>query len=54
MHRVLSDVKLGQATKYRITSTEEVPYQLDGDPGGVLPLDIEVISNRFTFVVPKR
>ena len=54
MHRVLSDVKLGQSTKYRITSTEEIPYQLDGDPGGVLPLDIEVISNRFTFVVPKK
>ncbi len=54
MHRILPDAKLGQSTKYRITSTEEVPYQLDGDPGGFLPLDVEVIPGRFTFVVPKR
>ena len=51
MHRILSDTTLGQSTKYRITSTEEVPYQLDGDPGGVLPINIEVIPKRFTFVV---
>jgi len=54
MHRILSDAKLGQSTKYRMTSTEEVPYQLDGDPGGTLPLEAEAIPNRFTFVVPKR
>lgn len=29
--------------RIRIESDERVPYQLDGDPGGVLPLEIEVI-----------
>jgi diacylglycerol kinase family enzyme len=31
-----------------------VPYQLDGDPGGFLPLDIEVLPERLTLWVPKR
>lgn len=30
-------------THLRMESDERVPYQLDGDPGGVLPLEIEVI-----------
>ena len=54
MHRILSDANLGQSVKYRITSAEEVPCQLDGDPSGVLPMEIETIPNRFTFVVPNR
>ncbi len=53
MHRILSDAKLGQGMRYRITSNDEIPFQLDGDPGGVLPIEIEVVPNRFTFVVPK-
>ncbi|MCL2744241.1 MAG: hypothetical protein FWE67_10345 [Planctomycetaceae bacterium] len=54
-HRFLPGVKLGQAERYRISSESEVPvpFQLDGDPGGVLPLEIEVIPNRMTFIVPK-
>ncbi|MDR1493646.1 MAG: hypothetical protein LBT05_13125 [Planctomycetaceae bacterium] len=53
MHRVLSDVRLGQGTKYRITADGETPYQLDGDPGGKLPIEIEIIPKRFTLLVPK-
>ena len=34
--------------------TPRVPYQLDGDPGGFLPLDIEMLPGRLTLVVPKR
>ena len=30
----------------------EVPYQLDGDPGGVLPVEIEMVPSRMTWVVP--
>jgi diacylglycerol kinase family enzyme len=26
---------------------------LDGDPGGYLPVEIEVVPNRLTLVVPK-
>ncbi|MDR1141996.1 MAG: hypothetical protein LBL62_09910 [Planctomycetaceae bacterium] len=53
LHRFLPTAKLGQATRYRITSDHPVPFQLDGDPGGTLPLEIEMIPNRFTFLVPK-
>ncbi|MDR1957954.1 MAG: hypothetical protein LBQ54_02740 [Planctomycetaceae bacterium] len=53
MHRLLPDVKLGQSKKYRITSDSEVFYQLDGDPGGKLPVEVEIIEKRFTVVVPE-
>jgi diacylglycerol kinase family enzyme len=36
----------------RIESDAPVPYQLDGDPGGVLPLEIEVLPERLTMIVP--
>ncbi|MCE5267317.1 MAG: diacylglycerol kinase family lipid kinase [Planctomycetaceae bacterium] len=49
--------RLGQCTEHRvrrlrITADAEVPYQLDGDPGGTLPLDIEVLPGRLTLLVP--
>lgn len=53
LHRFLPTAELGQALRYRITSDYPVPIQLDGDPGGTLPLDLEVVPNRFTFLVPK-
>ena len=51
IHRFLGDVRLGQGTKYRLTSEREVPYQLDGDPGGKLPVDVEMLEKRFTVLV---
>ncbi len=30
----------------------EVPFQVDGDPGGVLPLNIEVVPGRISVLVP--
>jgi len=30
-----------------------VPYQLDGDASGFLPLDIRVLPGRLTLVVPE-
>jgi len=53
LHRFLPDVRLGQGKSFRITSETEVPYQLDGDPGGNLPLEIETLEKRFTVVVQK-
>jgi len=29
-----------------------IPYQIDGDPGGVLPVEIETVPNRFTTIAP--
>ena len=51
-HQRLADWIAWRARGLRITSEVEVPYQLDGDPGGVLPLDIHVLPGRLTLVVP--
>lgn len=51
-HRRLGDCVTRQARRLRITSDEPVAYQLDGDPGGVLPLDIEIEPRRVTLIVP--
>jgi diacylglycerol kinase family enzyme len=55
-HRRLADCVVRQAPRFRITSEAQVEYELDGDPGGMLPLDVEVVPNRVTVVVapPKR
>ena len=53
LHRWLPTAHLGQGLRYRITSEGPVPFQLDGDPGGDLPLEIEIVPNRFTFLVPR-
>jgi diacylglycerol kinase (ATP) len=52
-HQVLADYRTTAVTRARIESSEPVPYQLDGDPGGVLPLDIEVLPQRVTLLVPR-
>jgi diacylglycerol kinase family enzyme len=54
MHRHLSDTRLGQGKKYRLTTNSEVPFQLDGDPGGTLPIEIEMLEKRFTVLVPEK
>lgn len=48
----LGDVKRARATRLRIESDRPVRYQLDGDPGGFLPLDVEVLPRRLTVVIP--
>ena len=53
LHRRLSDWSARRVRRLRITSDAEVQYQLDGDIGGVLPLDIEVLPGRMTLVVPR-
>jgi diacylglycerol kinase (ATP) len=52
-HR-MSDWFTCQVRRVQITSDAPVPYQLDGDPGGYLPLDIEILPNRLTMLVPKK
>jgi YegS/Rv2252/BmrU family lipid kinase len=41
-----------QASRFRIESDDEVPYQLDGDPGGYLPLEVEVLPAHVTMICP--
>jgi diacylglycerol kinase family enzyme len=51
-HQALADCTARRVRRLRITSPAEVPYQLDGDPGGVLPVDVEVLPGRSTMIVP--
>jgi diacylglycerol kinase (ATP) len=51
-HRNMNDWTTRRVQRVRITADSTVPYQLDGDPGGYLPLEIEVLPNRLTMIVP--
>lgn len=58
-HRFLPNAKLGRGTAFRLVAADpaaqgaaSIPYQIDGDPGGVLPVEIETVPNRFTAVAP--
>jgi diacylglycerol kinase family enzyme len=52
-HRGASDTVVAQAKKLRIASDRPVPYQLDGDPGGVLPVEIDIVPNRLHIIAPR-
>jgi diacylglycerol kinase family enzyme len=52
-HERLPDFKAALASRVRIESDEPVPYQLDGDPGGFLPLEIEVMPRRLALVASR-
>ncbi len=52
-HRRWKDTHVARATRVRIESDEQVPYQLDGDPGGHLPLEIEIVPRRLNIFVPQ-
>jgi diacylglycerol kinase family enzyme len=41
-----------KAAQIVVRADHPVPYQLDGDPGGVLPLTIDVLPARVTLCVP--
>jgi diacylglycerol kinase family enzyme len=40
------------ARRVCIEADHEVPFQSDGDPGGTLPVEIEVVRNRMTMRAP--
>jgi diacylglycerol kinase family enzyme len=52
-HQRMNDWTTRRVRRLRITSDGQVPYQLDGDPGGMLPLEVESLPGRLTLVVPK-
>lgn len=50
-----NDVTLCRCRRVRIeTTATEVRYQTDGDPGGPLPVEIEIAPNRFRCLVPQK
>ena len=51
-HRQMDDCTIRRMRRLRITSSQNVPYQLDGDPGGFLPVEVEVLPGRMTLMVP--
>ncbi len=54
LHRRMPDVVVQRVRRLTLSAAGEVPYQLDGDMGGVLPLEIETVPRRLTLVVPRR
>ena len=52
-HHLRKDCTTRRVKRMRVTSAAPVPYQLDGDPGGMLPLDIQSLPGRLTLVIPK-
>ncbi len=47
-----SGVMTARTKRVRIESDSEVHYQLDGDPGGVLPVEVEILPGRLTALIP--
>ena len=54
VHQRLCDFVAIRGTRFRVTSAEPVPYQIDGDPAGYLPLEIDLVPARVRVVVPKK
>ena len=57
-HRRLRDVRWFRATRISITGTDAepsagaIPCQLDGDPAGTLPLEVEIVPRRVRLLLP--
>ncbi len=52
LHRFLPGCTMIQAKHFRIepVDSSEIPYQLDGDPGGNLPIDVQIVPKRLTLI----
>jgi YegS/Rv2252/BmrU family lipid kinase len=51
-HRQLDGCAAWRGERLRIESAEPVPYELDGDPGGTLPVEIETLPRQIHLLVP--
>ena len=52
-HHRFRDVREKRATTIELTADSRVPYQLDGDYGGRLPLHIETLPGRVHLLLPR-
>ncbi|HUE69384.1 MAG TPA: diacylglycerol kinase family protein [Pirellulaceae bacterium] len=52
-HQAMDDFHLVRCAELTIESTAAVPYQIDGDPGGELPLTIRILPKRLTLLVTR-
>ena len=53
-HRRWQDCRFEKFSRIRLESDGDVPYQLDGDPGGQLPLEIEIVPDYLRAIVSKK
>jgi diacylglycerol kinase (ATP) len=52
-HLARGDVIAGQATRMTLRAATPVPVQVDGDPWGTTPVDVEVLPGALTLVAPR-
>ena len=50
-HEAMQDFTRVQTRRLRVEAATPAPFQLDGDPGGELPVEISVLPRRLTFLV---
>ena len=53
VHAKHREVETGLAVRMRVESEEAVPIQIDGDPFGYTPAEIECLPGRMTLIVPR-
>lgn len=56
-HRFLPGCVFGKGARFQFTPHKPdtpIPYQIDGDPAGHLPAEIQILPRRFTLLVPKQ
>jgi diacylglycerol kinase family enzyme len=54
IHHTLPDAELTRTSRFRLeaTTSASVAYQIDGDLGGTLPVDVEVLPGQLRLLVP--
>jgi diacylglycerol kinase (ATP) len=55
VHLTLPDADLSRTARFRIEPTTEasIAYQIDGDFGGTLPVDVEMLAGQLRLLVPR-
>ena len=51
-HSQLPDCGIARVRSLRVEAQNKTPFQVDGDPGGLLPLEVSVVPNRVTLLTP--
>lgn len=58
LHRFFPGYQFARQPRFRFVPDDEcgapIPYQLDGDPAGVLPVTVEIVPKRLTLLVPPK
>jgi len=52
-HQTLPDVTCLRASQVRIEADVAVPWQMDGDPAGFTPVDLQVLSSAVEVFAPQ-